>query len=278
MRRMGWPLVVLLLAASCTSIGTAKREVPRPFKQSAEDEHKVDYLLGRWQQWNSNIKTFDCRFKRWTYDSIFGRPDKPKHIDLGVIKYTAAGQSFFRIDTTEEDGKQRPIEAGRAEHWVYDGQSLMEYNYQKETLIEHRLPREFQGAKLLDGPLVFAPLAAIGGLAGSPAASSYPFGGDVKKLKELYYFREVASKDTPPNLIRLEAYPHNAAIAATMHHLQMIFQASDMSPVALKIVQPNGNDYVVYQLYDIVVNGPQPPSRISPFHPAKPFGWEKTVK
>ena len=56
-----------------------------------------------------------------------------------------------------------------------------------------------------------------------------------------------------------------------------MFRASDMSPFAMKITQPNGKDYVVYQFYDIVVNSPQKPSD-DPFHPALPKGWEKTVE
>ena len=51
-----------------------------------------------------------------------------------------------------------------------------------------------------------------------------------------------------------------------------------MSPLAMKIVQPNGKDYVVYQFYDIAVNSPPSPPGADSFHPAVPFGWQKIVE
>ncbi len=57
----------------------------------------------------------------------------------------------------------------------------------------------------------------------------------------------------------------------------MIFAARDMSPVALRITQPNGKDYSVYQFFDVVVNGPPSQPKDDPFHPAVPFGWQRIV-
>ena len=51
-----------------------------------------------------------------------------------------------------------------------------------------------------------------------------------------------------------------------------------MSPYAMKITQPNGKDYVVYQFYDVVVNGPPAPPGADPFHPTVPIGWQKIVE
>jgi hypothetical protein len=58
----------------------------------------------------------------------------------------------------------------------------------------------------------------------------------------------------------------------------LLFRAADTSLVAMKIVQPSGKNYVVYQFFNIAVNGPPSPSGDDPFHPPVPFGWHKIVE
>ena len=70
-----------------------------------------------------------AEFKRWTYDVIFGPPNQPKFIDMGVIKYAAPDRGMFRVEKTEKDGKDVPIEDARAEHWISDGKSIFEFNH-----------------------------------------------------------------------------------------------------------------------------------------------------
>ena len=68
-----------------------------------------------WEQRNRDVKTFDAGFRRWVYDTVFGRKDEPKFVDLGVIKYAAPDKGMFRVDTTTaKDGREVPIEDARA--------------------------------------------------------------------------------------------------------------------------------------------------------------------
>jgi len=273
MRRIGWPVAILLLTASCAPVKTVKLSLP--FKSTPDEEKNVDRLLARWEQWNAGVKTFDCQFKRWVYDTVFGRPDQPKSVDLGSIKYAAPDRGLYRIDKTEQDGKEVPIEDARAEHWAFDGKSIIECNHVKQQIIEHKLPPNFQGTKLVDGPLAFAfPAGVFSSIFGAPARP-YPFAAKAKELKEQFYIREITPPAARRTEIWLEAYPRSSRIAAAFQKLQLIFRASDMSPYAMKMVQPNGKDYIVYQFFAVAVNSPPPPPGDDPFHPAVPRGWQK---
>ena len=277
LRRIGWPVVMLLLTLSCAPVDAPRLKMPPPFTSTPDEEKNVDRLLARWEQWNAGVKTFDCRFKRWVYDSVFGRPDQPKYVDLGTIKYAAPDHSLVWIDQTENAGKQVPIEDARAEHWAFDGKSIFECSHAKRQIIERKLPPDSQGTNLVDGPLGFTfPIALFSPVFG-PLARPFPFDAKAKALKEHYYVRQIAPPDGGHDEIVLEAYPRPSGPVCTFQKLQLICRASDMSPVAMKIVQVNGKNYVAYQFFDIVVNAPSTPSGDDPFHPAVPQGWQKVV-
>jgi TIGR03009 family protein len=278
MRRISWLIVALLLTASCSSTPTAKPTPP--FKLTADEEKNVDHLLARWEQWNAGVKTFDCRFKRWTYDTVFGRPDEPRSVELGDLKYAAPDRWLFHVDTADNNGKEVPIDNNRAEHWAFDGKSLIEYSHVKKQVVEHKLPPNLQGKRLVDGPLTF-PMFSAGlywlGWGVPDSAIRAPFSAKAKDLKEQYYLREITPAKQHDE-IWLEAYPRTAALAANCHRLQLIFRAADMSPLAMKIEQPNGKNYVVYQFYEILLNKQERFPRVDPFHPPVPYGWRKIVE
>ena len=276
--------VVLLLSASSTRAHASKSESLPPFQMTADEEKNVNRVLDRWEHWNAQIKTFDCRFKRWNYEVAFGAPNQAKFIEIGTIKYASPDRGLFRLDSTEKDGKVSPIENARAEHWMCDGKSIWEYSPAKKQVIEHKLPPEFQGSRLLDGPLAFGfPVAPVAGMlsffqTGTPSpVSPFPFGANAKTVKQQYYIRTITPAD-PQDKIWLEAFPRpQKPTACLCQKLVLIFTARDMSPHALRIVQPNGKDYTVYQFYDIVVNAPAP-THVVPGCFDVPAGWQKIVE
>ena len=230
-----------------------------PFTLTPQQRAQVVQVLLSWEQRNVKVKTFDARFKRWTYDTVFGQPDQPKFVDLGTIKYAAPDKGSFRVDTTEKDGRQMPIEEARAEDWKSDGKSIIEYNHKKKLMTVHVLPTEMQGKAIADGPLPFL------------------FGSTAKQLDQRYFIRLV----TPPKLVGqqiwLEAYPRWQQDAANFHLAQLII-TNKMEPYALKLIQPNGKDFIVYQFYDAVINDPMRIFRGDPFRANKPFGWRSVVE
>ncbi|MFZ1937216.1 MAG: hypothetical protein WCB27_01490 [Thermoguttaceae bacterium] len=281
MRRIYWPLVLLLLTASCTSVQT-NRKMPPPFQLTADEEKSVDRLLARWEQWNAGVKTFDCRFKRWTYDAVFGPPNQPRWVDLGQIKYAAPDHALYRVDTTEKDDKQLPIEVARAEHWAFDGKSIFEVDSARAKVVEFRLESKqvkFDTSGYVNGPLSFC---FPGGfyvriLPFGPPPVPCPFGANAHEIKERCYVREITPPAKRQEEIWLEAYPRTMpGIGGLFSKLQLIFRVSDMAPCAIKVVEPNGKDYIVYQFYDMAVNKPLTPE--DPFHPPVPKGWRKIVE
>jgi TIGR03009 family protein len=235
-----------------------------PFTLTPEEQSQVDGVLRQWEERNRTIKTFDCRFKRWIYDLVFSppapnKPPEPKFVELGAIRYAAPDRGLFRLDLSEVDGKKTPIEDARAEHWISDGKSIFEYNPSKKQLIQHKLPAELQGKAIADSPLPFL------------------FGAEAKKLNERYFIRLI----TPPDVKQqtwLEAFPRYQQDAANFQRAEFIISTQGMSPYALKLVQPNGKDYTVYQFYEIVVDDPLRLFSPDPFRPFTPLGWQKIVE
>lgn len=248
-----------------TLVPRAPQQRPQPpFTLTPEEETQVDRVLNMWEKRNNDVKTFDCRFKRWTYDLVFSpprpnQPPQPKFIDVGVIKYASPDRGLFCVETTELDGKEVAVDAARTEHWISDGKSIFEFNPGKKQLIEHKLPPELQGKAIADSPLPFL------------------FGAEAQKLKQRYFIRLVTPRDVR-NQIWLESYPRHQQDAANFHHALFVISTPRMEPHALKITQPNQKDYMAYQFFEIVINNPLRLFQGDPFRPFTPPGWQKLVE
>jgi TIGR03009 family protein len=236
------------------------RPQPPPFVLTPQEQAQVEQILKMWEERNRKVKTFDCQFKRWDYDSVFGKPDQPKFVDLGVIKYAAPDKGMFRVDKTEKDGREVAIEDARAEHWVSDGKAIIKYDHVKRQMIVYKLPPERQGKAIADGPLPFL------------------FGSTAEALKDRYFLRIITPRDLERQQIWLEAYPRRLEDAGEFHHAQFIILAQGMSPSALKLFKTNGKDYIVYSFFDIVPNDPLRLFRGDPFRAVRPTGWQTVVE
>jgi TIGR03009 family protein len=235
--------------------------LPPGFPLTQEQQAQVDQVLKYWEERNRGVKTFDSRFKRWVYDTVFGQEGQARFVELGVLRYAAPDRGMFCVDTTDKDGREVPIEAGRAEHWVCDGKSIIELSQTKKQVIVHKLPPEMQGKAIANSPLPFL------------------FGSEAVMLKQRYMIRLVAAPpEAPPQSMCLEAYPRFQQDAANFHHAQFIVTPK-MEPWALNLIQPNAKDNIVYRFYDVVINDPLPRLfRGDPFRPPTPFGWQKIVE
>jgi hypothetical protein len=249
-----------------------------PFALTAEEEKEIDQLLNRWEQWNSQVKTLECRFKRWHYDLVFGPSDRAKSIDFGGIRY-AAGRS--EIWSQEKEDETQPINADLAERWLFDGESLWEYRFREKKVMEYKLPTEWKASKLIDGPMAWPTTFAFLGLQQmlhGTIGKSYPFplAAKAETLKQQYYLRicrqGMENKDKEGKAtIGIEAYPRSKTFFQSMSFL---FSADDMSPLAVKIIHGNEKEYSVYQFYDLRINDPASASDEKAFQPTISPGWE----
>jgi len=229
-----------------------------PFRLAPQEQARVDRVLYQWEQRNEKIKTFDCRFKRWIYDVVFGPRDEPRFVEMGVIKFAAPDKGLFRLETMEKDGREAPIDATQAEDWICDGKSIFRRDPAQRKVVEYKLPPELHGKAIANSPLPFL------------------FGAEAQTLKQRYFVRIITPPDAKDQ-VWLEAYPRYQEDAANFHHAQFIVTMPDMTPFALRLVEPNGKNYTVYQFYDIVVNDPLKFFKGDPFRPFVPQGWQLVV-
>lgn len=253
------PQVPTLVPRQPASTQAAASAPKSPFTLSPEEQAQVDQALKQWEEHSQGIKTFDCRFRRWIYDVVFGPPGRARFDELGSLRYQAPDRGVFRVETAMKDNKEVPIDDVRAERWICDGKSIFEYRATQKQLIEHKLPPELHGKAIANSPLPFL------------------FGAESQRLKDRYWIRIV----TPPGVtdqIWLEAYPRFQQDAANFHHAEFVIKKDKMAPFALKLVQPNEKDSIVYQFYDIEVNDPFRLFKGDPFRAFTPIGWQKIVE
>jgi len=220
-----------------------------PFTLTQHEQAQVDWVLRAWEQRGAGVKTFESKFTRFEYDGVFGDPTKPRFIDEGRIKYAAPDKAMFQVN------------GQRAEHWICDGMSIFEYNFQKKQLIQHKLPAELQGKAIADGPLPFL------------------FGAKAENLKQRYFLRLVTPQAVQGQ-VWLEAWPRFQHDAANFQRAELILTTNDMQPFAIQTHLPNGKSRTVYQFTEIEVNTNDLLRFLKgdSFHARTPLGWEKIVE
>jgi TIGR03009 family protein len=237
---------------------TPQQPPPPPFTLTPEEQANVDRVLALWEQRNNKIKTFDCEFTRWIYDAVFGRPDQPKFVDSGILRFETPARGMFRVEKTERDGKNSPIDNARAEHWICDGKSVFEFSHVKKQLIEHKLPQELQGKAIVDSPLPFL------------------FISSAEKLRQRYWVKIVTPADVD-NQVWLLAYPRFQRDAKNFRYAEFIVTKDGMTPYAMNLVQPNGKDRIAYRFDNPVVNDPLRLFKGNPFQASLPRGWQRII-
>jgi TIGR03009 family protein len=236
-----------------------------------QQQAELDWVLKRWEEHGAEVKTFECKFTRFDWDLTW-RKDQPMHVVRGEIKYAAPDKGMFRVDgeivdfhwSGGEATGGRFVKGQRAEHWVCDGRSVFEYDFQQKRLVEHRLPPEVQGQAMSSTPLPFL------------------FGAKAEELKQRYFLR-VDALDQGNDQVWLEAYPKYQADAANFRRATLILTLSDMQPFALETVLPHGRARTVYQLHKPKVNAVNPLDPLNVFgdnwlNVRTPPGWKRVVE
>lgn len=223
-----------------------------PFVLTPADEAQLDRMLQYWEQSSAKVKTFSCKFRRWHYDPEFrppkpGEPDQPVSTDLGELKYA------------KPDCGALKIEGDRPEHWICDGKSIFQYEYDKKQLTERPLPPDMQGEAVRNGPIPFL------------------FGAKADEIKRRYFVRMVTPADVKDQ-VWLEAFPRYQQDAANFFRVELILSAREMQPLGIQIYQPNNRTRDAYSFYDIVVNDPLGFLKLNPFSPSTPLGWKKVTE
>jgi len=243
-----------------------------PFTLTPQQQAEVDWLLARWEQHGAGVKTFECGFTRFEYDGVFDSGDKPSFIDKGEIRYAAPDKGLFRVDEQIVDYQWinnqavggRSVKGQRLEHWISNGTSIFQYDFQNRQLIEHKLPPELHGKAISESPLPFF------------------FGAKADHLRKRYFLRLVTPEGADDQ-VWLEAHPRFQADAANFRQATLILTLSTMQPSALQIILPNGKSRTVYQFHSPRMNVKNLLDPLGVFennwlHPRVPPGWKKVVE
>ncbi len=251
---------------------------PPPFVLTPAEQAQVDQVLNTWEKKSREVKTFDCKFVRFTYDLTFpvtdpkappGSPPLPNNKDQGILKFAAPDKGLFRIIYTDKslNDKWDPLPPERIEHWMCDGNSIYEYKYPTDPndpkkpgqVIEHPLPPEMKGKAIADGPLPFL------------------FGADAQKLRNRYYFKIIPASN-PQIEVWLDAYPKQLQDAANFSHARLVLNLPEMTPKALQLISPNEKSYISYVFFETVVNDRLRIFQGNPFQVYTPRGWQKVTE
>jgi TIGR03009 family protein len=224
------------------------RPAQAPFQLTPREQANLDWVLNTWQQRSAKVKTYKCSFTRWEYDPVFGDPNKPA-VDEGEVNYRSPDKGTFWVKKPKE----------RQERWICDGKSMYQYDFRKKLLIQHKLPPELQGKAIVESPLPFI------------------FGAEAAKLRQRYFLKISTPPDVQGKQTWLEAYPRQQRDAANFRRAELILTNKNMTPYALQIDAPNGQNRTVYQFRDIVVNDPLDFLK-NPFHVLTPPFWKKIVE
>jgi len=272
-----------LQSGAATQQGPARQQVSQPPRQplrpfpplTEKHQQYLDQVLKFWEFKSDQVKHYECQFKRWEFDPVFGPRDVHKTYSTGVIKYAAPDKGLFRVDKIYHFTPPKPPatkaeyfehEGEKGEHWICDGTSIFDFDYRQKQLNETKLPPDMQGKAIVDGPLPFL------------------FGANADKIKSRYWLRIV----TPANVkgeYWLEAFPKRMEDAVNFKKIEVIIDEKDYLPKAIQVYDrnydPKGNPArTVFMFEDRTVNAlVNNLNHLNLFHreffrPATPTGWE----
>ncbi len=225
-----------------------QQEMPR---LTEAQEAELNHILAAWERESDKVKTLTAAFNVWEYDLAWappavGQPPKPKRESKGEIHFAAPDKGSYE----EADGGER---------WMCDGEAIYEFNRTQKKLKEYRLPEELKGKAITKGPLPFV------------------FGAKADSMKSRYFMRVITPADVQ-NQIWIEAWPRHQQDAANFHHVQVILEAKLMLPVAIRLYQPNPQQFKVYSFESPKVNDAWDKIKAYFDQPRTPLGWQRVVE
>ena len=246
-----------------------------PFQLKPGEVKRLEEVLGFWQGRSSKVKTYECNFVRWEYDTTFGPadPQLPRTQGAGKIRYAAPDKGEFKVEklgSFDANAPKQPIKlkpSDHEEHWICDGQSVFNLNGATKTLSEERLPPEMRGKGIAAGPLPFM------------------FGAKKDELMTRYWMKEVLPPKERTGEYWIEARPKFRDDAANFQRILVILDQKNFLPTAMQVYPPTYDgksnlSRTVYSFSERKVNHPLQMGQkfLGRFiSPGVPRGWKKVV-
>ena len=258
----------------------AQRRIQPPAFVPLNPAHQqyLEKILTFWQARTDKVKTYRCAFERWEFDSVFGPANTFKTYGTGEIKYSDPDKGLFQVGKVliytppaGEGQKPKYVKAanGHGEHWVCDGQSVIEFDYQNKRVIQQILPASMRGKAIANGPLPFL------------------FGANAEGIKNRYWL-QVITPSTSKGEYWLEAYPKTMADAGSFLKVHIIIDEKDYLPKGLVVFDRNfkqgrNHSRTVFNFKNRETNFGTTLDKLNVFHrnfyePAVPKGWKKEIR
>ena len=257
-------LSLLASVFSASTDGQTKPGVPRQTRQTAANrpavQQKVDpnlvRVLTEWHNATKEIVKLEGRHNRFTYDYVFN------------VEKQATGEFFYRapdagrIDLSpatvkvKKAKKKHPVSGEEVlfsvqpdvrERWVCDGRRILVIDDLQKTVQHFNIPKEAQGANIMDGPLPFM------------------FGMPPQKALARYQMKLLVANQ---RIYELFVQPKLAQDKANFKWARVQIERKSMLPVAVQMMDPTGKRETVYTFPDIKKN---PRKALIPWMAQDPF-------
>ena len=233
-------------------VGGEEPDVPIKQLRPSPLEHRVKNvppelmkLLEDWAASSAKIKKLEGEHRRWEYDYVFNvvKHNTGKFYyeapDKGRIDMTPDNDKVGEIETRQhwEDGRPMKFtgKAGPAERCYCDSQMVTQVNVKEKEATRILLPKEIQGANIIDGPLPF--------LFGMPAQ---------KAIQR--YDLELKSNNTAKGLAKIRATPLWPTDAANYQLAEIILDTKTFLPKAVRLIDPAGTKETVFVFGELEKN------------------------
>lgn len=203
-----------------------QRPAGQPFAPlTPQQQAQLDQLLLAWQQQSQSMKTLECNFTRWEYDTQRAPGGLHWKKATGNIKYATPDRGLFLDQTVNvfqgmKDGKPQygPSAEDQGDYWVCTGKEVHSYDRSKKKCTILELPADMQGKEIFNSPLPFV------------------FNLDAEKIKQRYWVRSMPVEQN--NTYLIEAWPKTQQDRAQYKLVQIALNQA-FEPVGLVMYAPN---------------------------------------
>ncbi len=195
---------------------------------NAEEQTRLQAMLKAWETQSKGTKTMSCNFAKWHFDLLAAPAGIHATKSEGIIKYAAPDKGLFKEETLVfyqgmQEGKPQyaPAKGKFGDHWVCNGEEVIEFDRSIEKCTITSLPPGMKGQEIFNSPLPFV------------------FNLDAKKIQMRYWVREV--KAPKEGIYLIEAWPKFQEDRAQYKMVQIALDDKKFLPTALIMYAPNFN-------------------------------------
>ena len=224
---------------------------------------KLKAVLLKWEQATAGVKTLKGEIYRYHREFVFNTekrargvfyyesPDKGR-LDIFAVQIPKGTKSSVQQPGRRDrkTGKRIPgrkvplaVSGDNPEKWICDGTQVLEVNDTDRTVTSHKIPADYRGKRIMDGPLPFL------------------FGMPPDKAIRRYHMDLLGESGSE---VWIRAYPRWKQDAANYREATVILDTATYLPKHVRLTAPD-NTQTIYSFFRMTVN-----SKLEAF--AKIFG------